>query len=1043
MPFLGTKKRILLPYEIQLIELLGCSREEYEFFTQESQRRAGIRPAEYDHIPDIAAGPAIFVTAAVAASTGAAAGLTVLGTVLVNLAIGLTLSAISFLLTPKPKGAGGATRTLDSRTGQDRFAQTSGFDSLAELARYGESIPIIWTKYVEGDGINSTGGVLVTPSMVWSRMFSLASQQSYKLIYVVGEAGIAPPDLAGLYIGNTGLNALEPNSYTLWWNPSGRPTRSNLLYGTQSGPATGDPQETGDAFATGVGPTGFCQALTPSNSTTFGVSTPVPNGTQYRLNYTIIPIGSDSPGKDVLRRNRAKVCGFLITPEKTFFLNGGTGFGYFRRQGIISGGVGGVGSTVTYVISGNKLRAKGFFGGIDDKRGGGELGDVNNTLDSECAATDDILQLGETLIINHSVWRVVNRSLSIWTVGQTQRITLRCIEVLNSSDIRSLGEANITTIDGNVNQHEGNPAPTNRAGSVYDNVSRFNAGTVKNTRACNITQIGLSSQVWGKFNGLCNFNSLLSQEQIRDLDGKNIAVQAGIMTEYFTRTSAFTIFYRQIGSTAWIKTGVNFCVRGSYPVDQFHQIAILHGTKSLLEFRFVPLTGAYINRLGPTAILYALTGGVTGTSISGGGITLFANVQPVTVLQCARLEQTIHTPSDDSAIRNFDANIGIAEVSAYGSSISRSCASSPEHRIVYVNELTSNAIAPTFDSLATVGMSLRSNRSVTSLDQLRLWISSGINASNSFPDLVQYLLQRINVLSDQLIDTASFASAASFCQSRGLFFDGAITDKTNIREYITSIAPFFLLNFVIANGKFALMPAISSSGVTNIFTAGNIIEGSFSVEYLGLDQRRDFEAVMVYRQNLGKNQFPESRTVRVRFADKPANLPQETFDMSAYCTSKKHAVQAASYFLSIRRRVTHAVKFKTIPDRASGVAPGNYIKVAVEQNVISSTGNGVISSTGAVTSVQPLADGNYPVVFYQLGATDLSSGTLAITGGTTANTALFGALFSLQSSSISTLTYLIEQVEIDEEGLVNITATEFPSQIASDVGGAGMIITGG
>jgi hypothetical protein len=1021
VPFVGTRKRVLLPYEIQLIELLGCSREEYEFFVEESQRKAGIRPAEYDLVPDIRCDP-----------------ITV--SILVSVAIGLVTSAVSYLLAPKPK-SGGGSRTLESRTGQDRFAQTSGFDSLAELAEYGESVPIIWTKYVESETSSSTGGVLVTPRLVWSRMFSLTSQQAYKLIYVVGETGVSAPDLAGLYIGNTGLNTLEPVNYAFWWNPSGRPTRSNLLYGTQSGPATGDPQTTSDLFATGTGPSGFCQALTPSNSTVFGVSNPAPNGTQYKVNYAIVSVGVDAPGKKILKRNRAKICGFLQTATKIWYNNGGTGYGYFRRQGLTSSS-GGVGATVTYVISGNTLPPKNFFG-ENDGRGGGELDDVNNLLDSECAATDDMLQLGETVIINHSVWRVVNRSLPIWTIGQTQLITLRCIEVLNSSDIRSLTLEDVTTVAGNINQHQGNPPPPNRAGSVYDNLARFTAGTIKNTRACEITQIGLKSQVWGRFNGLCNFNSLLSEEQIGRLDVDNVAVQSGVMNDYFTRTSGFTIYYRRLGATTWIQTGVNFCVRGSSPIDQFHQITVRHGTKSLLEFRFVPLTGAYIARLGLTGTLYALTGGVNQTTLSANGITLAAPVQPITVQECAQLEQAIHTPSDGTLIRNFDANIGIAEVSAYANLITRSCDSQPEHRIVYVNEFNSNAIEPTFASLATVGMSLRSSRSVTSLDQLRIWIGSGINASNSFPALVQYLLQRINVLSDQLIDGASFASAASFCASRGLFFDGAITDKTNVREYITSIAPFFLLNFVIANGKFSLVPAISGSGVTNMFTAGNIIENSFSVEYLSLDQRRDFEAVMVYRQNLGKNQFPESRSVRVRFADRPANLAQETFDMSAYCTSKNHAVQAACYFLSVRRRVTHAIKFKTVPDRATGIAPGNYIKVAIEQNVISSTGNGVISSTGTVTSVQPLADGTYPIVYYRPGDPELTSGNLTIVNGTTTNTQLFGSLFSTQTSSLSTLTYLIEQVEIDEEGLVNVTATEFPPEIASDVDGVGMIITGG
>jgi hypothetical protein len=91
-------------------------------------KRSRVRPAEYDHIPDIAAGPAVFVTAAVAASTGATAGLTVLGTVLLNIAVGLAISAIGYLLTPKPKQQGQTTsRQLASRTGADRFSATSGF----------------------------------------------------------------------------------------------------------------------------------------------------------------------------------------------------------------------------------------------------------------------------------------------------------------------------------------------------------------------------------------------------------------------------------------------------------------------------------------------------------------------------------------------------------------------------------------------------------------------------------------------------------------------------------------------------------------------------------------------------------------------------------------------------------------------------------------------------------------------------------------------------------------------------------------------------
>ena len=42
----------LLPYEVALIEALGCTEEEYKTFVRYAAQRAYVRPAEYDHIPE-------------------------------------------------------------------------------------------------------------------------------------------------------------------------------------------------------------------------------------------------------------------------------------------------------------------------------------------------------------------------------------------------------------------------------------------------------------------------------------------------------------------------------------------------------------------------------------------------------------------------------------------------------------------------------------------------------------------------------------------------------------------------------------------------------------------------------------------------------------------------------------------------------------------------------------------------------------------------------------------------------------------------------
>ena len=51
-------------------------------------------------------------------------------------------------------------------------------------------------------------------------------------------------------------------------------------------------------------------------------------------------------------------------------------------------------------------------------------------------------------------------------------------------------------------------------------------------------------------------------------------------------------------------------------------------------------------------------------------------------------------------------------------------------------------------------------------------------------------------------------------------------------------------------------------------------------------------------------------------------------------------------------------------------------------------------------------------------------------------------MFTLSSSRITTGTYLIEQIDLDEDGLVNVSATEFPSELFfQDMNGTGITVT--
>ena len=43
----------LLPYERELIKTIGITEEEYQLFAAEVRQRGRLRPAEYEHLPDI------------------------------------------------------------------------------------------------------------------------------------------------------------------------------------------------------------------------------------------------------------------------------------------------------------------------------------------------------------------------------------------------------------------------------------------------------------------------------------------------------------------------------------------------------------------------------------------------------------------------------------------------------------------------------------------------------------------------------------------------------------------------------------------------------------------------------------------------------------------------------------------------------------------------------------------------------------------------------------------------------------------------------
>lgn len=643
----STLERPLLPYEKELIRLLGCSEAEYRQHVREVRFKSKARPAGYELIPDIRCEP-ISTTA-----------------ILVNLAIGLALTAVAVLLTPKPRApsavedqkrrAGKAIR-LASRQGSERFGATSGFDSLADLANYAEPIAVVFARRED-----DIGGVLAAPQLVWSRAFSYGTEQGVKLMFVIGEQGIGEginrPDLEGIFIGTTALDSLYANRYAFYWNRNtnvnGRIRAKNFAYGTRATEDAGDPQINDDVFLapsrSAANDTVFSQSFSPSSNVQFGCYSAVPNGNGYRVNWELVPLpltqGDTDPEEDdeerlsASIRRRTKIAGDWSpnqhdTDLDTNLRRGQNGVGreYGRRMGmrflngasVAPGGPDGhkvlrsvsIGDRATYVIGGNVLPEATYWAPDRGFENDVNVDDINNATIRMREEADDILQVGAIVMIARTVWVVKARALDVWGAGKvgpfeardTQTIELECIDVFADNapgnQIGFVSDQVITrgiyTDDQGKGEYE-YTTPNSKGltvGPGYYPLMQVSFGLVRNSRPCATTEFGIKSQVWNRASGLCNFSSLPTPKGMRKSDERGDSLTSGTMNTYFNRTSVFTIWLRPAGRDdnnqeyRWRPITEQFAIQGNRPVDQYNFLRIVHPEVKEYEYKFVPKNGA-------------------------------------------------------------------------------------------------------------------------------------------------------------------------------------------------------------------------------------------------------------------------------------------------------------------------------------------------------------------------------------------------------------------------------------------------------------------
>jgi hypothetical protein len=226
-------------------------------------------------------------------------------------------------------------------------------------------------------------------------------------------------------------------------------------------------------------------------------------------------------------------------------------------------------------------------------------------------------------------------------------------------------------------------------------------------------------------------------------------------------------------------------------------------------------------------------------------------------------------------------------------------------------------------------------------------LDSVTGPSNNVADLLLYLLRNSSRVPEAMIDTAaSFLAAATFTNANGFWFNGVVSESSNLRDWIGGNLQYFLLRQARIGGKEALKPLVPTNANGTIkttavswaftFTEEHIIPGGFEIIYTPLSDRKPFCATVLWRQqdDLG---IPVMRTAEVRYTGTAVDGPYEQHDLSGFCATENHAVKVGAYIISKRRNVTHRLQLGVKPDAFNPtLAAGDLVRVRLDR--IASTG---------------------------------------------------------------------------------------------------------
>ena len=483
---------MLLPAEVELCETVGITEDEYWYFVELTQAYNGKRPKEYDELPYIVN----FQALGLITVSGGVTTLTALG----QIVLGVILSVVSVLLTPKPRAPKTPpSLTTAGQTGPKRFAPQTGFNSVQELASFGEIVPLIFTKQEvtkNKNYIQVNGGVRVNTRLLWSQMISLGSSQQLKALFMLGLGTLAAkPDFAGYAIGDLLLKNYINKKIALYMRRDGGRPRETHKYdeGTLGRQKDRNGSIMHDVMSVdwdmGEGKKGdggksksiVSSARTPNTQVQFGAFSPMPNAMRYRVPYELVLRQkdlSDENNKDIDTKRRKLRTNFPRYASIFKYHNSTAAKNSLKvtENRIIQYKITAIDVEKEFKAKGNKSKFDPW--GVDD---------IKSAVDTSREEADDAIQIGESYLIGSSIAICVKKIGPLWSSGKNVTCEFR-VDTPGVIDLQK---------------------DAKRPFACFDKltIQKCSIGTISNSKACHVTEIGLKSRVFKQVTGFPNVNS--------------------------------------------------------------------------------------------------------------------------------------------------------------------------------------------------------------------------------------------------------------------------------------------------------------------------------------------------------------------------------------------------------------------------------------------------------------------------------------------------------------------------------------------------------